>query len=115
MWTSNNSKNLLWEILPNLVTKKLAKEIDGLNLQEKNFKNYNEINEKYDFLHKNIMEVINKALMREQTKKGNENEKDTPWITTGILKSVKTKNILPKQCFRNKGLYTYHTRHTGTK
>ena len=53
--------------------------------------------------------------MREQTKKGNENKKDTPWITTGILKSVKTKNILPKQCFRNKGLYTYHTRHTGTK
>ena len=86
-----------------------------VSTQRKNLKNYNEINEKYDFLHKNIMEVINKALMREQTKKGNENEKDTPWITTGILKSVKTKNILPKQCFRNKGLYTYHTRHTGTK
>ena len=35
-------------------SKKLAKEIDDLSLEEK-IKNYSEINEKYDFLHKNIM------------------------------------------------------------
>ena len=47
---------------PKFDSKKLAKEMDDLNLEEK-IKNYSEINEKYDFFHKNIMEVIhNNAL-----------------------------------------------------
>lgn len=49
-------------------SKKLPKEIDDLNLGEK-MKNYTEINEKYDFFHKNIMEVINNnAPIKKQTK-----------------------------------------------
>ena len=49
-------------------SKKLPKEIDDLNLGEK-MKNYIEINEKYDFFHKNIMEVINNnAPIKKQTK-----------------------------------------------
>ena len=39
-------------------SQKLAKGIDDLNLEEE-IKNYSEINEKYDFFHKNIMEVMN--------------------------------------------------------
>ena len=39
-------------------SQKPAKEIDDLNLEEE-IKNYSEINEKYDFFHKNIMEVMN--------------------------------------------------------
>ena len=39
-------------------SQKLAKGIDDLNLGEE-IKNYSEINEKYDFFHKNIMEVMN--------------------------------------------------------
>ena len=51
-------------------SKKLPKEIDDLNLGEK-MKNYTEINEKYDFFHKNIMEVINNnAPIKKQTKVG---------------------------------------------
>ena len=46
-------------------SKEDAKEIDDLNLEEK-IKNYREINEKYDFFHKNIMKVMNKnAPLRE--------------------------------------------------
>ena len=49
-------------------SKKLPKEIDDLNLGEK-MKNYTEINEIYDFFHKNVMEVINNnAPIKKQTK-----------------------------------------------
>ena len=60
-------------------SKKLAKQIDDLNLEEK-IKNCSEINEKYDFSHKNIMEVINNnASIREQTKREMKRRKK-PWI-----------------------------------
>ena len=43
-------------------------KFESLNLEEK-MKNYSEIKEKYDFFHRNIMEVINNnAPIREQTK-----------------------------------------------
>lgn len=49
-------------------SKKLPKEIDDLNLGEK-MKNYTEINEIYDFFHKNVMEVINNnAPIKKQAK-----------------------------------------------
>ena len=98
-------------------SKKLAKEINDLKLI------YSEINAKYDFFHKSIMEVINNnALIREQTKmecsnqRANKNEKK-PCVKKGILKSIKTKNILLKQFLRNKDrlTYFYNTRHIGTK
>ena len=83
---------------------KPAKEIDDLNLEEK-IKNYSEINEKYDkydFLHQNIMEVLNNnAPVREHTRKGMKMKKKT-WITKGILKSTQTKNILLKHFLTNK-------------
>ena len=43
-------------------------KFESLNLEEK-MKNYSKIKEKYDFFHRNIMEVINNnAPIREQTK-----------------------------------------------
>ena len=87
-------------------SKKLAREIDDFNLDDK-IKNYSEINEKYDLFHKNIIEVINNnAPIREQTKREMKRKKK-PWITKGILKSIKTKNILLKQFLRNKDRLIY--------
>ena len=70
-------------------SKKLAKEIDDLNLEEK-IKTYTEINEKYDFFHKLIN---NNAPIREQTK-----EK---------MKRKKTKHTLLKQFLKNKDRLIY--------
>ena len=87
-------------------SKKLAREIDDFNLDDK-IKNYSEISEKYDLFHKNIIEVINNnAPIREQTKREMKRKKK-PWITKGILKSIKTKNILLKQFLRNKDRLIY--------
>ena len=70
-------------------SKKLAKEIDDLNLEEK-IKNYSEINEKYDFFHKLIN---NSAPIREKTKEE--------------MKRKKTKYILLKQFLKNKDRLIY--------
>ena len=53
------------------------------------------------------MEVINNnAPIREQTKRETKRKKK-PWITKGILKSIKTKNILLKQFLRHKDRLIY--------
>ena len=53
------------------------------------------------------MEVINNnAPIREQTKREMK-RKNKPWITKGILKLIKTKNILLKQFLRNKDKLMY--------
>ena len=53
------------------------------------------------------MEVINNnAPIREHTKREMKRKKK-PWITKGILKSIKTKNILIKQFLRNKDRLIY--------
>ena len=83
-----------------VLPKKFTEEIDDLNLEEK-IKNCSEINEKYDYFHKNIMGVTkNNTPNSEQTKMEMKSKKN-PWVTKGILKSVK-KYILLKQFLRNK-------------
>ena len=68
MWASNKSKKPTMREFTKFDSKKLPKEIDDLNLGEK-MKNYTEINEIYDFFHKNVMEVINNnAPIKKQAK-----------------------------------------------
>ena len=89
-------------------SKKLAKGIDDLNLEDK-IKNYSEINEKFDFFHKNIINAINNnAPIREQTKREMKRKKK-PWITKGILKLIKTKNIPLNQFLGDKDRLRYRT------
>ena len=98
-------------------SKKLAKEIDDLNLEEKII-NYSETNEKYDFFHKNIMECNKKQCPNQRAhKKGNEKDKETLGhkrnIEINYDKKYSAKAILIY--LYTSGLYTYDTRHIGTK
>ena len=78
--------------LKNLKLDKVLKTIPDLNL-------------KYEYFHDKILYLINKhAPMRDATKKENKRI-HKPWITSGILKSIKQKNKLLKKFLRTKRIF----------
>ena len=62
---------------------------------------------KYKYFHDKILYLINKnAPMRDATKKENKTN-HKPWITSGILKSIKQKNKLLKKFLKTKYNFYY--------
>ena len=81
--------------------------IDKLNLKQKieNFRG--EIDQKYTFFHENIMKVIDKnAPLKKLTKEELKRYK-IPWITKGILNSIKKKYILLKKFIKSNDQLTF--------
>ena len=68
----------------------------------RDIENYENINESYDFFHKNYQAVLNKhAPIKSLTKKQQDLERK-PWVTNGILTSTKIKNQLYKKFKKSK-------------
>ena len=66
-----------------------------------------DLNMKYEYFHDKILYLINKhALMRDATKKENKRI-HKPWITSGILQSIRQKNKLLKKLLRTKDNFYY--------
>ena len=81
-------------------------ELKNLKLDEV-LKTIPDLNMKYEYFHDKIIYLINKhAPMRDVTKKENKRI-HKPWITSGILKSIKQKNKLLKKFLRTKDNFYY--------
>ena len=81
-------------------------ELKNLKLEEV-LKTIPDLNMKYEYFHDKILYLINKnAPMRDATKKENKRN-HKPWITSGILKSIKQKNKLLKKFLKTKDNFYY--------
>ena len=78
------------------------RDIEELNPKQKIQNIRGQINQKYKFFYENIMKVIDKnAPLKKLTKEELKRSKK-PWITKGILTSIKKKNILLKKIIKSK-------------
>ena len=92
-----------------ITLKRDTKNFDAIKFQEDlrnkiltDITNYENINESYDFFHKNYQTILNKhAPVKSLTKKQQELERK-PWVTKGILTSTKIKSQLYKKFKKSK-------------
>ena len=81
-------------------------ELKNLKLEEV-LETIPDLNMKYEYFHDKILYLINKnAPMRDATKKENKRI-HKPWITSGILKSIKQNNKLLKKFLKTKDNFYY--------
>ena len=65
----------------------LLNDIKILNLN-KQIQKINDLNEKYDYFHGNIMQVVNKNIPLKKLSNKEIKRKKKPWITKGIITSI---------------------------
>ena len=83
------------------------RDIEELNLKQKIENIRGQIKQKYTFFHENIMKVIDKnAPLKKLTKEELKRSK-IPWITKGILTSIKKKYILLKKFIKSNDQLTF--------
>jgi len=78
-----------------ITLKRDTRNFDAIKFQDdlrdkilRDIENYENINESYDFFHKNYQAVLNKHAIKSLTKKQQDLERK-PWVTNGILTSTK--------------------------
>ena len=80
---------------------KFNQELFNESLQDpiiyNNIQKINDTNEKYEILHKHIINTLDDLAPYKKLSKKQQKQKIKPWITAGILKSIKKKNYFYKQ------------------
>ena len=89
----DNQDRPLKRDLKNFDEDKLVRDIEEINLEQKT-ENIGQINQKYTFYHENIMKVIDKNAPLKKLTKEELKRSRKPWITKGILTSIKKKILL---------------------
>ena len=57
----------------------------------------NDLNEKYDYFHGNIMQVVNKNIPLKKLPNKENKRKKKPWITKGIITSIHKRTSYPNK------------------
>ena len=83
------------------------RDIEELNLKQKIENIRCQINQKYAFFHENIMKVIDKNTPLKKLTKEELKKSKIPWITKGILTSIKKKYILSKEFIKSNDQLTF--------